>query len=193
VYDKKFIGILPFWFRGAEVKHVLLITGPPGVGKTTILTKTVNILRQRGFKVGGMLSREVRENGVRVGFEIQDLSSERRGWLANKDQQYGPQVGKYHVNIADLDAVGANAILYAVEDCDIVAIDEVGPMELFSQKFRDAVEEALKSCKTAIAVVHWKVKDRLIEEMEAREDLEIFTVTAGNRDSLDRIISEKIR
>ena len=109
--------------------RVLLVTGPPCVGKTTVLTKTVNMLRQRGFNVGGMLSREVWENGVRVGFEIQDLVSERRGRLAHINQQSGPQVGRYHVNLADLDAVGVHAIMDAVENCDIVAIDEVGPME----------------------------------------------------------------
>jgi len=54
------------------VIRVLLVTGPPGVGKTAVLTKTVKMLRQRGFNVGGMLSREVRENGVRVGFEFSE-------------------------------------------------------------------------------------------------------------------------
>lgn len=172
--------------------RVLLVTGPPGVGKTTVLTKTVNLLRQRGFNVGGMLSREVRENGVRVGFEIQDLVSERRGWLAHVNQQSGPQLGRYRVNLADLDAVGVHAIMDAVKNCDIVAIDEVGPMELFSQKFKDAVETALKSSKTIIAVVHWKAKGRLISTLKTREDAEIFTVTSGNRDTLDRTISEKM-
>ena len=172
--------------------RVLLVTGPPCVGKTTVLTKIVNMLRQRGFNVSGMLSREVRENGVRVGFEIQDLVSERRGRLAHINQQSGPQVGRYHVNLADLDAVGVHAIMDAVENCDIVAIDEVGPIELFSQKFKDAIETALKSAKTIVAVVHWKAKGRLINKMKTREDAEIFTVTSDNRDTLDRIISEKI-
>ena len=39
-------------------KRVLLLTGNPGVGKTTVLMKTVNLLKERGFSVGGMLSRE---------------------------------------------------------------------------------------------------------------------------------------
>ncbi len=78
-YEKKFIPILPFWSNGYNtVKHILLITGPPGIGKTTILLKTVTILKERGLNVGGMLSREVRENGARVGFEILDLTSEKR-------------------------------------------------------------------------------------------------------------------
>ena len=62
--------------------RVLLLTGAPGVGKTTVLTKTVDALKAKGINVGGMISREVREGGVRVGFEILDLSSGKRGWLA---------------------------------------------------------------------------------------------------------------
>jgi len=38
-------------------------------------------------------------------------------------------VGKYHVNIQDLDNVGAEAILAAVENCNVIAIDEIGLME----------------------------------------------------------------
>ena len=83
------------------MKRILLITGPPGVGKTTVLTKTVNLLKERGFSVGGMLSREVRENGVRVGFEILDLGSQQHGWLAHVNQQSGPRVGKYRVVMPD--------------------------------------------------------------------------------------------
>jgi nucleoside-triphosphatase len=118
---------------------VLLITGAPGTGKTTVLTKTVNLLRERGFSVGGMLSREIREGGVRVGFEIIDLETQKRGWLANIKQSNGPQVGKYRVNIDDLEAVGVQAMIHAAAASDIIAIDEIGPMELSSEKFKEVM------------------------------------------------------
>ncbi len=174
------------------MKRVLIVTGPPGIGKTTILTKMVGILKLKGFKVGGMLSREIRQNGVRVGFEIQDLGSERHGWLAHVGQQNGPQIGKYRVNLADLDAVGSYAIANAVEKSDIVVIDEIGPMELFSKNFREAIEVALKSLKTVIAVVHWKAQDELVDKMKKVEEAKIFIVTLENRDKLDQIISREI-
>jgi nucleoside-triphosphatase len=97
-------------------KRVLLLTGNPGVGKTTVLMKTVSALKEKGYCVGGMLSREAREGGMRVGFEILDLSSGRRGWLAHVKHKAGPQVGKYRVNIKDLDSIGAQAVTYAVEN-----------------------------------------------------------------------------
>jgi nucleoside-triphosphatase len=170
-------------------KRVLLLTGPPSVGKTTVLMKVVKALKERGICVGGMISREVREGGTRVGFEILDLSSGRHGWLAHVNQKNGPQVGKYRVNIEDLNAVGAQAIIEAVEKCEVIAIDEIGPMELFSKRFKDAVRKALESHKLVLAVVHWKAQDTLINEAKKREDAEITSVTLENREGLHEQIT----
>jgi nucleoside-triphosphatase len=172
-------------------KRVLLLTGNPGVGKTTVLIKTVEALKAEGISVGGMISREAREGNVRVGFEIIDLTNNKHGWLAHINQRAGPQVGKYHVNLEDLDNVGATAIVEAVEKCDVIAIDEIGPMELFSQKFKQAVKQALESRKVVLAVVHAKARDPLINEAKQREDSEIFTVTLADRDKLVEEITKR--
>jgi nucleoside-triphosphatase len=172
-------------------ERVLLLTGNPGVGKTTVLMKTVSVLKEKGYCVGGMISREVREGGMRVGFEILDLSSGRSGWLAHVNQESGPQVGKYRVNREDLDCIGAKAIADAVEKCAVIAIDEIGPMEMFSEKFKEAARKALESNKPVVAVVHWKARDKLINEAKTREDSENFTVTRENRNKLPETITQK--
>jgi nucleoside-triphosphatase len=110
--------------------------------------------------------------------------SGEEGILASIKQKIGPQVGKYHVNLEDLEKIGATAIINAVQKCAVVAIDEIGPMELFSQKFKQAVKQALESKKLVLAVVHGKARDQLINEVKRRGDAEIFTVTLANRDSL---------
>jgi nucleoside-triphosphatase len=132
-YEKNFIGILDFWYCEVKslLKRVLLLTGPPGIGKTTVLVKSVDALRVRGISVGGMISREAREGNARVGFEIVDLTWSKHGWLAHVNQKGGPQVGKYYVNLYDLENIGVQAILEAIEKCNIIAIDEMGPMELY--------------------------------------------------------------
>jgi nucleoside-triphosphatase len=172
-------------------KRILLLTGNPGVGKTTILLKTVSALKGKGYSVGGMISREVRSDGVRIGFEILDLGTGKHGWLARVDQTLGPQVGRYHVNLEDLNTVGVGAILRAVLDSDIVAVDEIGPMELFSEKFRGAVRKALDSSKLVIGIVHWKAKDRFVEEVKTRPDAEIHVVTCDNREHLPEVLTGK--
>jgi len=172
-------------------KRLLFLTGNPGVGKTTILLKVAEELKARGYSVGGMISREVRSGGTRVGFEILDLNSNQKGWLARVAQSNGPQVGKYRVNIKDLNDIGVNAILKAVESLDVVIIDEIGPMELFSEIFREAVKKAFENAKSVIGVVHWKAKDKLIEDLKERKDAEIIEVTYENRNRLYKSIVEK--
>ncbi len=154
------------------------------MGKTTVFSKAVAMLQAQGYSVGGVVSREVRENGVRVGFELADLAGGKRGWLANVNQKTGPQVGKYRVNLEDLENVGARAILDAVDNSDVVAIDEIGPMELFSEKFKEAATKALESGKPVIAVVHWRAQDKLVMDAKKRADAEVFIVTVENRENL---------
>jgi nucleoside-triphosphatase len=161
------------------------------VGKTTVLLRVVESLKTKGYSVGGMISREVRSGGARVGFEVLDLSSDRRGWLAHVNQPSGPQVGRYRVNLEDLNSIGVEAIGKAVEGFDVVVIDEVGPMELFSEKFKEAVKRAVESGKVVVGVVHWKARDRLIEEVKKREDAEVIVVTYENRNKLHENIVGK--
>ena len=163
--------------------RILILTGAPGVGKTTVLTKIVDAMKAKGMSVGGMVSREVRKDNVRVGFEIVDLTSGKHGWLAHVNGS-GPQIGKYHVNLADLYKVGTAAISQALENCSIIAIDEIGPMELFSEKFKQAASQALESKKQLLMVVHGKAKAPLVTQVKRRADVEIFNVTFSNRETL---------
>jgi len=172
-------------------KRIWLLTGNPDVGKTTVMLKVVEGLKVDGYCVGGMISREIRSRGERVGFEVLDLGSGRHGWLARVNQPGGPRVGKYSVNINDLDNVGAEAIVKGVEDSDVICVDEIGPMELFSEKFREAVRRAVESEKLLIGVVHWRARDRLIDDVMARGDAEIIVVTNENRDKLHEFVLEK--
>ncbi|MEN3037520.1 MAG: nucleoside-triphosphatase, partial [Candidatus Methanosuratincola petrocarbonis] len=65
-------------------KRIFLLTGFPGIGKTTAVLRVADLLGREGFAVGGMITREVRggAGGARVGFEVLDLSTGKRGWLA---------------------------------------------------------------------------------------------------------------
>jgi len=172
-------------------KRVFLITGPPGVGKTTVFGKIMVAINAQGYRVGGIMSREIRQDNQRIGFEIIDLTTLRRGWLAHVTQETGPQIGKYRVNLENLDGIGAHAIVKATETCEIVAIDEIGPMELFSQKFKEAVEKALSSQKLVIATTHWREQDNLIRETRNREDAEAIITSHENREKLSETIVEK--
>lgn len=170
--------------------RLVFVTGRPGVGKTTVLLNVVRELKNRGYKISGMLTREVRQNGTRVGFEIEDLATGRKGWLAHVNQPQGPQVGKYRVNLNDTEQIGVNAVQNAVRESEVVVIDEIGPMELFSEAFQQAVNTAIKSNKLVLGVMHRNARNPLIDLIKKREDAEIFEVTTENRRQLHNILIE---
>ncbi len=174
------------------MKRLLFVTGQPGVGKTSVLLRVVDVLKAKGYAVRGMISREVREQGIRIGFEIVDFYTGQKGWLAHIRQPSGPQVGKYRVNLDDLKNIGVNAILKAMKDADVIVVDEIGPMELFSQAFKDAIVQAVDSNKPILGTIHFRAQNPIINAIKARNDVEIFEVTNENRESIHNLITTKI-
>ncbi len=178
--------------RVSTLKRLIFVTGQSGIGKTSVLLRSANGLKNRGYEIGGMISREVREGGVRVGFEIMDFSTGQRGWLAHINQPTGPKISKYRVNLIDLDAIGVSAILDAIRNADLIIVDEIGPMELFSSAFRDAVVEAVESNKPVLGTIHFGLRNSFVNSVKKREDAEIFEVTYGNRETLHNLIIDKV-
>lgn len=173
-------------------KRLFIVTGSPGEGKTTVLLRTVDGLTAKGYAVGGMISRDVRSFGTRTGFELLDVGSGTKGQLASIYQSQGPQLGKYRVNLEDLKEIGANAILQAVSRSDVIVIDEIGPMELFSQQFVQAVQKALDSSKPVVCTVHWRMKNELLKNTLQKDEAERYVVNHENRDCLHEILVERI-
>ena len=164
----------------------------PGCGKTTVLSKTVEALKGHGVSVGGMISREARDACAREGFEVIDLSSGKHGWLAHVHQKTGPQVGKYRVNLSDLEKIGVKAVTEATQKYDVVVIDEFPDPWSFFAKFKQAVEAALESSKVVLAVVHAKAKDTLISKTKGLPEAELFMVTVDNRDGLPQMLARRV-
>ena len=132
----------------------ILLTGLPGSGKSTVLLKVVERLRKEGFRVGGIITPDVRVRGRRVAFKVVDLYSGREGVLASSERGTGPRVGRYRVDVRGFEEVALSALDYAERECDLICIDEIGRMELYSQAFRHRIEELFRSEKSIIAVVH---------------------------------------
>lgn len=170
----------------------VFVTGRPGVGKTTVIRRTVEELDKMGYTCGGVSTPEIRIRGVRVGFEIIDLATNSRGILAHVDNPAGPRIGRYKVNLNDIRRVGVNAIEEAIKNADYIVIDEVGPMELLSRDFREAVLSAIKSRKPVLGVLHWKAQAPLVKEVKSRSDVRVYEVTPQNRQSLHRTLVEKV-
>ncbi len=160
----------------------IFITGLPGSGKSTILIKVLNFLKGKNFKIGGIISPEIREKGERIGFEVVDIFSNKRKVFASIYFKSNYKVGKYFVDINAFEEIAINALEFAFENCDIIAIDEIGKMELLSKRFREFVYKIINSNKHLIAVVH----RNYINEFEKFG--KTFVVTKENRDELTNTI-----
>ena len=169
----------------------VFVTGEPGSGKTTAICRVVDDLRNRGLRIGGMISREIREDGVRVGFQLEDIISHQTGILAHSKQRpFGaPTVGRYAVNLADIERIGVAAIKRAVDEANVVIVDEIGPMELKSRQFVDVVKIALASPRHFLGTLHKHSSNELVNIIKST--YEVVKITPINRETLPREIVTK--
>jgi nucleoside-triphosphatase len=161
----------------ATKKSNLLLTGPPGCGKSTLIVRLAGRLP---FRVRGFTTAEIRGRGGREGFHIETLDG-RGGILAHKTRfTSGPRVGSYRVNLADLDAIGSAEIEAALEDpaTHLIIIDEIARMELFSERFRGAALRALESPTPVFGTIQIR-RDPFLDAVRSRDDTIIFEIERG--------------
>jgi len=164
-------------------KKNLLITGLPGVGKTTLIKKLSEELRY--LHPAGFYTAEIREEGIRKGFELVSLEG-RRGVLSHINIKSPYRVGRYKVDIKSFEDF-LDGISFFDDSTGLVIIDEIGKMECLSDQFKKLIKELLDSEKWVIATIALKGSG-LIEEIKKRQDVKLFEITKGNRDFLLREI-----
>jgi len=131
------------------LSQALLLTGAPGTGKTTIIREAVSASK---MKAGGFYTQEIRQGGARQGFEIVTLDGSQ-AVLSHIDIRGPQRVGKYGVDAAAFDRVAVAALRRAIQQSDLIVVDEIGKMELFSSDFKDALMEALNSGKRMLGTI----------------------------------------
>src|SRR2546430_13961000 len=177
--------------KGVTGLRAILLTGRPGVGKTTVVNRVYEHYSKNGFKVEGLTTREVREGGARTGFMITDLSSGQEGWLAKKNLTAGPRVGSYVVVSDDLEKIGVAALERSMNGpADLVIVDEIGPMEMTSASFRNNLSRVLNRNRAVIATV--KFGSRYPEVEKTWHKSVHWEITKENRESIYRKIIRQV-
>ncbi len=169
-------------FMGVTIK--IGITGLPNAGKTQALIKVIEMLEDGDKKVGGMITEPIMKSNRRVGFYVMDWISKKKDILAHVDHESKTVVGRYKVNIEVLENIGVKAIEDADENCDIIIIDEVGRMEVESERFVEVVKRVLEEDKPLILTLHKKSRNPLLQDIRRRDDVRILEVTPINRNLL---------
>ena len=159
---------------------MLLLTGRPGIGKTTAL-RAVAAAAGRTRRVAGFYTEEIRARGVRSGFRIVTLDGEA-AVMADASRHGGPRVGKYGVDLAAIEAVAVPAITPR-HALDVYLIDEIGKMECLSPAFVAAMRTLLDSSAIVVATVAER-GGGFIAEVKRRADAEMWPLTRANRDDV---------
>jgi nucleoside-triphosphatase len=153
----------------------LLIEARPGAGKTTAIGR----LAERLDAPGGFLTREMRSKGRRIGFEIETFGGER-GVLAHVDLPGPPRVGRYGVDLEEFERLALPSL---DSPAGVVLIDELGKMELASERFRDAVLALFDGDVPIVATVH-TFRHPFTDALKARPEVSLVKLTRANRDGL---------
>ena len=156
--------------------RILMLTGVPGIGKTTVLRDVARRLAHRTLR--GFYTEEMREHGERVGFRLVTFDGEQ-AVIAHIDFRGFPQVSKYGVDVAAIDAVATRALTVR-PGVDVYLVDEMGKMECLSASFVRAMRALLASDKVIIATIAAKGAG-FIAEVKKRDDILLREVTRANR------------
>lgn len=167
---------------------LILITGPPGVGKTTLVNRAIEHFRKQQLTIAGIVSDEVREGSVRLGFKIMDLATSEQGWLARKRPGPGIMIGTYTVEQDDLEKIGVGALQTAITTSpDLIFLDEVGPMEMTSPSFRRVLSKLLDGKTPLIATIRHGSRYSEIEKVKNKATW--LEMTGENRElTYDKLI-----
>ncbi len=180
--------VLPALSEARVVTEKVLLTGRPGCGKTTLIKRVVNNLTR---PAGGFYTEEIRDGGTRAGFKIVTLDGEEVVF-AHVDLKTPEHVGKYGLDLSALERIGVQAVREAVCQQRLVVVDEIGPMEIRSVIFRDAVNEALDSEVPVLATIFARSLP-FTDAIKCRPGVTLIEVRPDNRERLVSELSERMQ
>ena len=169
----------------------IILTGMPGSGKSTLLARLVEkIPKKRGF-----LTREIlNEEGQRVGFECvgDNDYTQRLAHVDFKDPiNHQKRVGKYGVFVKGFEAFINQRRFSDFSEGEILYLDEIGQMQLYSEKFRELARAYLDSENLFLGTLSELYHNDFTEEIRNRKDVDIFEITPENRDCVLRELENK--
>ncbi len=162
----------------------VLVTGLPGCGKTTLMRRAVAEL---GVPAAGFYTEEIRAAGRREGFALVTLDG-RRATLASVRIRSPHRVSRYGVDVQALESVGLPALEEATAGAKLLVVDEIGKMELFSPRFREAVLRALDAGGPVLASIMLS-SHPFADALKARDDIRLIRLTPETR---ERVLGEVV-
>lgn len=159
----------------------ILITGQPRSGKTTLLEKFIELIPNKQ----GFVGREIRIDGERVGFEL--VSSDGAiATLSSVDSKSRIRVSRYGVEVEQLDDFLKK--LPVVQVNNILYVDEIGQMQLVSDRFKQTINDYLNADNLYVGTITSVYKDDFIDQVLSRSDIVLLQIDQDNREQIHNIM-----
>ena len=171
------------------MKKNILITGTPGIGKTTLVVRAARKLEDLGPT--GFITEEIREGGARKGFSLRSLDG-KSGTLAHVGIKSCCSVGRYGVDVGGFEAFLGETGLFA-SSSRLVIMDEIGKMECCSRVFREKIPMLFEDRGRVVVATIALRGGGILKDLKQRPDVALFTVSLGERDALVDAVVAAVR
>ncbi len=166
---------------------IFILTGPVHSGKTTFLNKVIHVLKKKGVKIDGFLSKVVGKREETQGYDLFDLNEEKSIPYIRREGEKGWQkIGSFLFipqGLAD-----AEKIILRGKDSCILIIDEIGPLELEGKGLWPALKNVIFQPLTHYLFV---VRTNILEDflgVLGKSEVKVFNIK--DRDAYPRLIKE---
>jgi nucleoside-triphosphatase len=170
------------------MKKNILLAGPPGTGRTTLIRKLSEIFKE--FNPAGFYTAEIIEDGTRTGYLVASLFGDSKV-LSHVRLKSKYSVGRFRIDIKGFENL-LEAVFSKEKKTGLYLVDEIDKIECESKKFTKLIVEILNSDKPVVATIAEKGTG-LIGELKRREDVNLIEITPGNRDLQLKELTMEIR
>lgn len=101
------------------------------------------------------------------------------------------KVGKYVVYVREFETL-CLSLIDSSNEKTLLVIDEIGRMELFSEKFEASIKKILSSSVNykILATVPLKSSEGVIDQLKRHPNCQLFHLTKSNRDEIYQTVLE---
>lgn len=163
----------------------ILITGPPRCGKSTLIKKLISYYKSKNFIIEGFLTPEVQKEGKRIGFDIEDIQSGELSILARNgvyNTKY--RLGSYSIFIKEFDSYLKDLKSRNLQNIDLLIIDEIGKMELYSQLFLSFLKQMFNSKIKILATIGQKLKHPIKNELLDLSGIKLIQINLNSQQEM---------